>query len=52
MTIKNKRKNKGKNKLKMQWINGAIIETWNKVKEEREMMIMNGYIKNNGKSNT
>jgi len=38
MTIKNKRKNK----LKAQWINRAIIETWNKVKEEHEMMIMNG----------
>lgn len=47
MTIKNKRKNK----LKAQEVNRAIIETWNKVKEEHEMMIMNGYIKNNGESN-
>ena len=48
MTIKNKRKNK----LKAQEVNRAIIErAWNKVKKEHEMMIMNGYIKNNGKSN-
>lgn len=47
MTIKNKRKNK----LKAQEVNRVIIETWNKVKEEHEMMIMNGYIKNNGESN-
>ena len=46
MTIKNKRKNK----IKAQWVNRAIIETWNKMKEEYEMMIMNGYIKNNGES--
>jgi len=46
MTIKNKRKNK----LKAQDINRVIIETWNKVKKEYEMMIMYGYIKNNGES--
>jgi len=45
MTIKNKRKNK----LKAQYINRAIIEAWNKLKEEHEMMLMYGrnYKENN-----